>query len=345
MGIVDSPRLVVGGVDTHLDTHVAAVVDRNGGVLGLEKFPVNAAGYVALSSWMTGFGALERVGIEGTGAYGIGLARHFGELDVPVVEIDRPNRQQRRRNGKSDQLDAIEAARGALSGRCSGVAKSSDGQIEALRALMVVKRSARANRIRTVVQLRYLMFTAPDELRERFAGATPARMVKEAARLRPSGDPVMHATKTAAIALARRAQALDAEIDAVDEQIEPIVKAAGPRLLDIYGCGTDTAAILLVAAGDNAERIRNEAAWAMLCGLAPIPVSSGKRDNRFRLNSGGNRQANHAHWRIVLTRLGQRDERTVAYMNRRLEQGLAKPEIIRCLKRYVARETFNALPR
>lgn len=345
MGIVDSPRLVVGGVDTHLDTHVAAVVDRNGGVLGLEKFPVNAAGYAALSSWMTGFGALERVGIEGTGAYGIGLARHFGELDVPVVEIDRPNRQQRRRNGKSDQLDAIEAARGALSGRCSGVAKSSDGQIEALRALMVVKRSARANRIRTVVQLRYLMFTAPDELRERFAGATPARMVKEAARLRPSGDPVMHATKTAAIALARRAQALDAEIDVVDEQIEPIVKAAGPRLLDIYGCGTDTAAILLVAAGDNADRIRNEAAWAMLCGLAPIPVSSGKRDNRFRLNSGGNRQANHAHWRIVLTRLGQRDERTVAYMNRRLEQGLAKPEIIRCLKRYVARETFNALPR
>ncbi|CAB4575241.1 MAG: transposase [Actinobacteria bacterium] len=345
MGIVDSPRLVVGGVDTHLDTHVAAVVDHNGGVLGIETFPVNAAGYAALSSWMADFGALERVGIEGTGAYGIGLARHFGELDVPVVEIDRPNRQQRRRQGKSDQLDAVEAARGALSGRCSGVAKSSDGQIEALRALMVVKRSARANRIRTVVQLRYLMFTAPDELRQRFAGATPARMVKEAARLRPSGDPVMHATKTAAIALSRRVQALDAEIAAVDEQIEPIVKASGPRLLDIYGCGTDTAAILLVAAGDNADRIRSEAAWAMLCGVAPIPANSGKRDGRYRLNSGGNRQANHAHWRIVLTRLGQRDERTVAYMNRRLEEGLAKPEIIRCLKRYVARETFNALPR
>lgn len=345
MGIVDSPRLVVGGVDTHLDTHVAAVVDRNGGVLGVEKFPVTAAGYVALSSWMADFGALERVGIEGTGAYGIGLARHFGGLDVPVIEIDRPNRQQRRRNGKSDQLDAIEAARGALSGRCSGVAKTGDGQIEALRALMVVKRSARSNRIRTIVQLRYLMFTAPDELRQRFVGITPARMVKEAARLRPSGDPVMHATKTAAVALSRRVQALDAEIAAVDEQIEPIVKAAGPRLLDIYGCGVDTAAILLVAAGDNAERIRSEAAWAMLCGLAPIPANSGKRAGRYRLNSGGNRQANHAHYRIVLTRLGQRDERTVAYMNRRLEQGLAKREIIRCLKRYVARETFNALPR
>ena len=210
---------------------------------------------------------------------------------------------------------------------------------------MVVKRSARANRIRTVVQLRYLMFTAPDELRERFVGVTPARMANEAARMRPSGDTVMSATKTAAITLARRVDVLDAEIAAIDAQIEPLVTAAGPRLLDIYGCGIDTAAILLVAAGDNADRIRNEAAWAMLCGLAPIPANSGKRDGRYRLNSGGNRQANHAHWRIVLTRLGQRDERTVTYMNRRLEQGLAKPEIIRCLKRYVARETFAALPR
>ena len=121
MNIVDSPRLVVGGVDTHLDTHVAAVVDSNGGVLAIETFPVTAVGYAALSSWMAGFGTVERVGIEGTGAYGIGLARHFGALEVPVIEIDRPNRQQRRRNGKSDHLDAVEAARGALSGRCAGV--------------------------------------------------------------------------------------------------------------------------------------------------------------------------------------------------------------------------------
>jgi len=345
MSIVDSPRLVVGGVDTHLDTHVAAVVDRNGGLLGVERFAATAAGHAALSSWMTGFGTLERVGIEGTGAYGIGLSRHFRSLEMPVVEIDRPNRQQRRRNGKSDELDAVEAARGALSGRCSGVAKSGDGPVEALRALMVVKRSARSNRIRTLVQLRYLMFTAPDELRARFTGHTPAHLANEAARLRPSGDTVMHATKTAAVALARRVHALDAEIAAVDQQIEPIVTAAGPRLLDIYGCGIDTAAILLVTAGDNADRIRDEAAWAMLCGLAPIPANSGRRDGRYRLNSGGNRQANHAHYRIVLTRLGQREQRTVAYMNRRLEQGLAKPEIIRCLKRYVARETFVALPR
>lgn len=345
MSIVDSVRRVIGGVDTHLDTHVAAVVDGNGGVLGVEQFPVTSAGYVALSTWMAGFGTIERVGVEGTGAYGIGLARHFGSLDVPVIEIDRPNRQQRRQHGKSDQLDAVEAARGALSGRCAGIAKTGDGQIEALRALLVVKRSARANRIRTIVQLRYLMFTAPDELRERFAGVTPARMAKDAARLRPSGDTVMHATKTAAIALARRVHAFDTDIAAVDEQIEPLVRAAGPRLLDIYGCGIDTAAILLVTAGDNADRIRDEAAWAMLCGIAPIPANSGKRDGRYRLNSGGNRQANHAHWRIVLTRLGQRDERTVAYMNRRLEQGKNKPEIIRCLKRYVARETFAALPR
>lgn len=345
MVIVDSARLVIGGVDTHLDTHMAAVVDVNGGMLGVHQFPVSAAGFVEMSAWMRSFGTIERVGIEGTGVYGVGIARHFRSLGVTVIEIDRPNRQKRHLHGKTDQLDAIEAARGALSGRCTGIAKSADGQIEALRTLLVVKRSAREARTRSLVQLRYLTFTAPDELRARFAGMTPKRMALEAARLRPSGDHVMRGTKTAAATLARRVHLLDDELAAIDAQIEPLVRAAGPRLLDIYGCGIDTAAILLVTAGDNAERIRNEAAWAMLCGLAPIPANSGKRDGRYRLNPGGNRQANHAHYRIVLTRLGQRDERTVDYMRRRTDEGLAKREVIRCLKRYVARETYQALPR
>jgi transposase len=347
MVIVDSARLVVGGIDTHRDSNVAAVVDMNGGLLGVESFATTAEGHRCLSSWMAGFGTIERVGIEGTGSYGAGIARHLSAAGVEVIEVDRPNRQKRRQHGKSDQLDAIEAARGALSGRCEGRAKSADAHAEALRALLVAKRSARSTRIRTIVQLRHLMFTAPDELRARLGELNAAQLVNEAARLRPrpGGDIALHGTKTAATLLARRVQALDVELAALDEQIEALVKDSAPALLNIFGVGADTAAVLLVTAGDNPQRIGSEAKWAMLCGIAPVPAMTGKIDNRYRLNSGGNRQANNAIWRIVITRLGQHDPRTVAYMQRRLAEGKSKRYIIRSLKRYVARETFRALPR
>jgi hypothetical protein len=296
---------------------------------------------------MSAFGTIERVGIEGTGAYGAGVARHFIVAEVAVIEVDRPNRQTRRQRGKSDQLDAIEAARGTLSGRCAGRAKSGDSHAEALRALLVAKRSARSTRIRTIVQLRHLMFTAPDELRARLGGLSATQLVNESAKVRPhaGGDIVVQATKTTALILARRVHALDAELATIDEQLGPLVKAAAPELLNIFGVGIDTAAVLLVTAGDNPERITSEGAWAMLCGIAPIPATSGKIDNRFRLNSGGDRHANNAIWRIVITRLGQHEPRTVAYMTRRLAEGKSKRAIIRSLKRYVARETFRALPR
>jgi hypothetical protein len=296
---------------------------------------------------MSAFGTIERVGIEGTGAYGAGVARHFIAAEVAVIEVDRPNRQTRRQRGKSDQLDAIEAARGTLSGRCAGRAKSGDSHAEALRALLVAKRSARSTRMRTIVQLRHLMFTAPDELRARLGGLSATQLVNESAKVRPhaGGDIVVQATKTTALILARRVHALDAELATIDEQLGPLVKAAAPELLNIFGVGIDTAAVLLVTAGDNPERITSEGAWAMLCGIAPIPATSGKIDNRFRLNSGGDRHANNAIWRIVITRLGQHEPRTVAYMTRRLAEGKSKRAIIRSLKRYVARETFRALPR
>ena len=347
MTIVGSARSVVGGVDTHLDVHVAAVVDCAGGVLGVESFVATPAGYRLLLSWMTEFGSLDRVGVEGTGAYGAGLSRHLAVGGVTVIEVDRPNRQERRRNGKSDELDAIEAARAALSGRAKGRAKEATGNAEALRALLVAKRSARSARIASIVQLRHLMFTAPDELREQFARLRTQALIRQAAGLRPrpDADPVRYATKITAAVLARRVQALDAELVLLDKQIAPLVKAAGPSLLAVYGVGIDTAATLLVAAGDNAERIRSEAAWAKLCGVAPLPATSGKRNGRYRLNPGGNRQANNALWHVALTRPGQRDPRTVAYMNRRLAQGRTKPEIFRCLKRYIAREIYAALPR
>jgi transposase len=347
MVIVDSARHVVGGVDTHRDSNVAAVVDMNGGLLGIESFPTTADGHRSLSSWMAGFGTIERVGIEGTGAYGAGLARHFHVAGVVVIEVDRPERQKRRKQGKSDRLDSVEAARGALSGRCEGHAKSADGHAEALRALLVAKRSARSTRIRTIVQLRHLMFTAPDELRARLGSLSATQLVNEAAKLRPrpDGDVALLGVKTAAVILARRVHALDGELTVIDAQIAPLVKAAAPELLNVYGVGADTAAVLLVTAGDNPERIATEAKWAMLCGIAPIPATSGLTVDRFRLNDAGDRQANNAIWRIVITRLGQHEPRTVAYMQRRLDEGKSKRYIIRCLKRYVSREIFKALPR
>jgi len=345
MTIVGGARPIVGGVDTHLDVHVAAAVDGLGGVLGVRSFATTSAGYHALSSWLGSFGTIERVGVEGTGTYGAGLARHLAVSGITVIEVDRPNRQERRRNGKSDELDAIEAARAVLSGRARGYAKGGDGNVEALRALLVAKRSARSVRIRTTGQLRHLVITAPDELRNQLGGLTTKSLITQAAALRPrvGGDPVRHGTKTAIVALARRVQTINDEIALLDRQLDALVRTTCPRLLEIYGVGVDTAAILLVAAGDNTRRIRSEAAWAHLCGVAPIPAGSGKTNQRRRLNPGGNRQANHALWRIVLTRLGQHEPRTVTYMQRRLAQGRTKPEIIRSLKRYIAREIYQQI--
>ena len=348
MAIVEAARPIVGAVDTHLDVHVAAAIDANGGLLGVRSFPTTPAGYHALASWLGAFGPIERVGVEGTGTYGAGVARHLAAAGITVVEVDRPNRQERRRNGKSDELDAIEAARAALSGRGRGHAKSGTGTVEAARPLLVAKRSARSIRIKTIGQLRHLVITAPDDLRVRLSGLTTKSLIAHAAAFRPGvggGDPVRHATKTAIVTLARRVQTINREIAVLDRHLDMLVRTTAPRLLEVYGVGVDTAAILLVAAGDNAGRIRNEAAWAHLCGVAPIPAGSAKTNKRRRLNPGGNRQANHALWRIVLTRLGQGEPRTVAYMQRRLAAGRTKPEIIRSLKRYVAREIYQQLPR
>ena len=252
MTIVESTRPVTGGVDTHLDVHVAAAVDANGGMLGVESFPTTPAGFAQLHEWLSSFGPVARVGVEGTGAYGAGLARFLRGRHLEVIEVDRPNRQQRRRAGKSDVVDAVEAARAALSGRASGIAKTADGNAEAIRVLLIAKRSARDTRI----------------------------MWRPNSRSRPSVDA-------------------------------------------------------------SSISLRNEAAFAHLCGVAPLEASSGKTI-RHRLNRGGNRQANHALWRIVFTRMSS-DARTRAYVTRRLAEGRSKPEIIRILKRYVAREIYKHL--
>jgi transposase len=343
MTIVEDARVITGGVDTHADLHVAAALDPIGGLLGVQEFPATAAGYASLLGWLGGFGTLALVGVEGTGSYGAGLARHLAAAGVRVVEVDRPDRQDRHRQGKSDPLDAVSAARAAQSGRASGAPKGRDGAVEAIRALMVAKRSARHERTQAINQARALIVTGPDELRARFAGHTPAALAGAIAALRPRpGDVPGYATRVALRELGRRVQFLDAQLDRLDELIGPLVTARAPGLLARHGVGPDTAALLLVAAGDHPERLRSESSWAHLCGVAPIPASSGKVAGRYRLNRGGNREANQALWRIVITRMRSHPA-TRAYVERRTKEGLSKREIIRCLKRYVAREVYRHL--
>ena len=186
MTIVESTRLITGGVDTHLDVHVAAAVDANGGVLGVESFATTPAGYRELSSWVAGFGPVDSGGCGRHRRLWRRPARHLRSRGVVVIEVDRPNRQERRRNGKSDELDAIEAARAALSGRASGIAKTADGDVEAIRALLVARRSGRNVRIKYLNQIRHLGFTAPDELRERLRDVPADQLATTAAALRPT---------------------------------------------------------------------------------------------------------------------------------------------------------------
>jgi transposase len=345
MTIVEPARTVTGGVDTHLDVHVAAALDPLGGLLGCQPFPSTPAGHKALFTWLESFGKVAKVGMEGTGSYGAGLSRFLQGAGVAVIDVDRPNRAERRRSGKSDPLDAIEAARSALGGRATSVAKSKDGAVEAIRALVVAKRSARVARTAALTQMRHLIISAPDQLRSRLRGLSIAVLVAEASKLRPakSADPVTAGTTASIASLARRVKGLDDELTELDARIEALVAASWPELRGLFGVGPDTAAALLVAAGDNPERLHSEPAWAHLCGVSPLQASSGKV-TRHRLDRGGDRQANAALWRIVMVRIAH-DPETTAYFHRKLKEGRSKAEIIRLLKRYVAREVYRYLPR
>jgi transposase len=335
-------REVTGGVDTHSEQHVAAVVDEAGRILGTEAFPATGKGYRQLLSWMGSYGCLVKVGVEGTGSYGAGLARYFSDESVTVVEVNRPNRQARRRRGKSDTTDAEAAARAALNGEATGTPKSADGPAEALRALRVARRSAVKARTQAANQLRDLMVTAPEELRVKMRGLRTQERVAICARLRPGSylEP-NEATKAAMRCLARRHQELTVEIEDLDAVIAPLCHHANPALLSALGVGPEVASALLVAAGDNPDRMHSEGSFASLCGSSPVEASSGKV-TRHRLNRGGNREANNALWRIVMVRLAC-DNRTQIYADRRRAEGKSKKEVLRCLKRYVAREVYYLL--
>ena len=337
---------VIGGVDTHADVHVAVAIDTNGAVLGVESFSVDEVGYRRFEEWLRSFGPVIRVGVEGTGSYGVGLARHLHRCGVEVVEVDRPNRQTRRRLGKSDPIDAEAAARAALSGSAKTTPKRRDGTVEQMRVLMVARRSARMQRSQTLNQLRQIVFTGPDEVRVRFKDRYKTGLVTEAAAMRPrkGSDPITYTTNVVIRGLARRIKDLDDEMHTLDRALTELIGQTAPSLLDCYGVGAVTAATLLVAAGDNPDRLHTERSWAHLCGVTPVPAGSGKTTGRVRLNHGGDRHANAALYQIVLTRMSS-DARTRNYVRRRRAEGLSTREIMRCLKRYVARQTFKHLPR
>lgn len=340
--MTDPGTRVTAGVDTHRDVHVVAALDERGGRLGVEAFSADAAGYRKSLRWLRSFGTVERVGVEGTGTYGAGLTRYLAAQGVTVVEVTCPNRQRRRSHGKSDPVDALSAARAAQGGEATAEPKARSGNVEAIRALRVARRSATKARNDALNQMRALLVTGPEELRAAYRGTTVWRMVTAAARLRPS-DPTTPtgATKFALRDLARRVQVLEAEIATLDEVLVPLVTVTAPELIARHGVGPETAGALLVAAGDNPDRLATEAKFAHLCGTSPIDASSGVIV-RKRLNRGGDRRANEALWRIVMVRMVS-DPRTRHYVERRTKEGRSKREIMRCLKRYVARELYPLL--
>jgi len=340
--MADPTLLITGGVDTHKDLHVAAALDGVGRLLGTKSFPTTAAGYGALLVWLRGFGTVAAVGVEGTGSWGAGLARHLAVADVKVLEVNRPNRQHRRRRGKSDPADAEAAARSVLAEQATGTPKATNGVIECIRLLRLARRSAVKGRTQAANQMHSVIDTAPEELRAQLIGLRSADRIARCSRLRPAEVATpLGAAKFALVSLARRWSSLDDEIETLSGQLGRLVALAAPSLVAVKGVGTDVAGALLTAAGDNPERLVSEASFAALCGASPIQASSG-RNQRHRLNRGGDRQANSALYSVVLSRLTW-DDRTKAYMAKRTAEGKSKREAIRCLKRYIARELYREI--
>lgn len=304
-------------------------------------------GYERLLRWAEGFGPVRCAGVEGTSSYGAGLTRHLRARGIEVLEVERPKHRRRssRRNlEKSDPSDAERAARAVLAGEASGVPKSADGRVEMIRALRAARRSAMKARTQAANQLQGLRVTAPEELRHRLRGLSTKELVSVAARFRLAGGlrDVPAATKFALRSVARRYEALSREIADLDAHLGRLVAQVAPELVALPGIGTDSAATLLIVAGDNPQRLGSEASFANLCGVSPIEASSAGKVVRHRLNRGGNREANRALYMICLARM-RRDRRTQEYVARRTAEGKSKREIIRCLKRYVAREVYRVL--
>jgi transposase len=331
-------------VDTHGEVHVAAVISPLGKILGTESVPATAAGYRQLLLWARMRGPVRRAGVEGTGTFGAGLSRYLMVQQIQVFEVNRPDRSARRLLGKSDPLDAQAAARAVLSGRAQARAKSGDGPVHSARLFKLAKDSAVKARTQAINQLKAVLVIADPVLREQLSSLGNAELYRTCARLAPydgggDEDAMAQATHLTLRMLAERIEQLTAQIDELNQRLTRLVERHAPQLLEPVGIGPDSAVTRLITMGDNPDRLNTEASFAALCGVSPIEYSSGRRSTH-RLNYGGDRQANAALHRIVFTRL-RHDPRTQAYYERRTQEGKTRREIIRCLKRYAAREVFN----
>jgi transposase len=338
--ITPSRDAFVVGVDTHKDTHTACVIDGLGRRVSALTVSASSAGYEQLYGWAKDQGSVAAFGIEGTGSYGAGLSRFLRRHGERVVEVNRPSRANRRRCGKTDLLDAEYAARQVLSGEATAIPKAGDGAVEMIRVVKVARDTAVKAQSQAMVVLKSTLVTAPDQVREELEGLTKCKLVERCAsfEVRDLTGPDA-AVRYSLASLAERWLQLGEELRKHDDQLRLLTRAAAPRLVEAFGINAITAAALLTAFGDNRGRIHSEAAFAKMCGACPIPASSGQTD-QHRLNRGGNRQANAALYRVVINRL-RWHEATKAYVARRRGEGLSKRDIIRCLKRFVAREVYG----
>ncbi len=333
-------RKIIIGVDTHKYVHVAVALDKLGVRLGDRHVPANREGYARLEAWAASLGRVSAFGVEGTGSYGAGLASFLRRSGHRIVEVNRGDRRSRRNNGKTDTLDAEAAARAVLSGQAGAVPKSADGTVEMIRQIKIARDTARKGRTAAIVTLKALVVTTPAELREQFDGLTDKVLIDRCASFRPGAvSSTTASAKHSLRALAKRYQVLDAEIAAHDAILDELTNAHAPSLRQGLGIGVDTAAEVLVVFGDNPERVRSEAAFAKLCGTSPIPAASGLT-NRHRLSRAGRRKANAALYRAVIVRM-RFHQPTIDYVARRTAEGLTKRDIIRCLKRFLAREVYQ----
>lgn len=339
---VPAHRRVIIGVDTHKYVHVAFAIDDLGATLDTRSFVADTGGYTELIDWAIAFGGKVTFGIEGTGSYGAGLASAVRRRDIGTIEVVRTDRRDRRLRGKSDTIDAENAARAVLAGQASAIPKSADGVVEMIRQVKVAKDIAVKARTSAMISLKQVIVNAPPELREELQPLSKMALINKCAGLRPGQiTTILASSKYTLRAIARRWQQLNEEISAHEKVLAQLTTQAAPELSAAFAVGPDTAAEMLIVAGDNPDRIRSEPAFAKLCGVAPIPASSGMT-NRHRLNRGGHRQANAALYRVVIVRM-QHHEPTKTYVARRTAEGKTKAEIIRCLKRLLARELWAAM--
>ena len=341
---IQKTTVIVAGVDTHKETHHVAVTDLAGQLIGDRAFPVTRAGYQALLDWVAGHGLIDRVGVELTGSYGAGLTRFLTAAGVTVIEVNTTDKATRARRGKDDRTDAIAAAGKVLSGMATATPKDTTGLVEAIRVIRLARDSAVRNRTKALNQLKDLRITAPAQLRDSLESLSLPQLARLAASFRPDRSRLVDPTQASKLAMKRlgiRVQTLNDEIRDADKDLQDLVQQTAPTLLSHHGIGVHTAAQFLVTAGANISRIRSDAAFARICGAAPIPMSSGKT-TRMRLHRGGDRQANSALHMIVVGRF-KNHKPTIDYRDRKLAQGHSKRDIIRALKRLVAREVYYAL--